>query len=50
MEPHYDGVQEKHEKLILIINLVYIVHHQKKKKVSVYIGGTAISNPYRPTS
>ena len=30
MEPHYEGVQEKHEKLIFNYPTVYIVHHPEK--------------------
>ena len=40
MEPHYEGVQEKHEKLIFNYPTVYIVHHPEKEKVCVYIGET----------
>ncbi len=39
MEPHYDGVQEKHER-INQLSTVYIAHHPEKEKVSVYIGET----------
>ena len=40
MEPHYEGVQETHEKLIFNYPTVYIVHHPEKEKFCVYIGET----------
>ena len=40
MEPHYEGVQEKDEKLIFNYPTVYIVHHPEKEKFCVYIGET----------
>lgn len=36
MEPHYEGVQEKDEKLIFNYPTVYIVHHPEKKILCLY--------------